>query len=158
MAIENIHFGKPERRLSWEEAHDAAQQLANKIRESGYIPDRLVGIAIGGLIPLALLAEELDIHDVTTISAKSYMGKSQGEVAVKTLPEGVKDKKILLVDEVAETGATLQKVSEALQAQGVKEMRTSTLAINTATCTFKPDFYALGDDAWIVFPWEKDLE
>ncbi len=151
-----MYFEKPERKISWEEVHNAARELARAVRESGYQPDYLVGIAVGGLIPVALLAEELSLYDIKTISARSYQGKVKGEVTAGDIPEGLQGKKVLLVDDVAETGATLQKVSEILKRGGVSELKTATLAVNTDTCTFMPDFYALGDTAWIAFPWEKE--
>ena len=144
--------------LSWQQIEDLSKKLAAEIAESGFRPDYLIGITVGGIIPLALLAEELDISNVITVSATSYEGKERGETKVTYLPEiDLRGKKALLIDEVAETGETLKELSKILlDRYGLSELKTVTVGINRKKCKFLPDFYAIAADGWMVFPWEKE--
>ena len=144
--------------LSWRQIQTLGKKLSGQISASGFRPDYLVGIAVGGLIPLALLAEALDMRNIVTVSVNSYSGTKRGKLHVRYLPKiNLKNKKVLLVDEIAETGETLKQVSKILIGRyRVGEIKTATLAINKAKCSFLPDFFVFEDDKWIVFPWEKD--
>ena len=65
---------------------------------------------------------------------------------------------ILLVDEIAQSGKTLHKISEIiLQRYKANELKTATLAANGDVCEFWPNYFVLiekGD--WTMFPWEKE--
>ena len=147
-----------ENKLSWEQIADLSKKLAATIKSSGFEPDYLVGITVGGLIPLGLLAEELDIRNILTVSASSYEGKEQRELEVKYLPNiDLTGKKILLIDEVSETGQTLQHIAGLLKEKyQPNELRTATLVVNMKESKFHPDFYSLEANEWMIFPWEKD--
>lgn len=146
-----------ETKLSWDKIEQLSKDLAAAIEESGFVPDYLVGITVGGLIPLGLLAEELDIRNVLTVSASSYDGKQQRELKIRYMPEAdLSSKKILLVDEVAETGQTLALIAQAMKEKyKPAELRTAALVVNTKTSKFHPDFSALKTEEWLDFPWEK---
>jgi len=144
--------------LSWKQVDDLVNILAREIKNAQYKPDCLVGITVGGIIPLALLAKELDMNNVITVSASSYEGYEQGPLRISNMPQkkSLQNLRVLLVDEIAETGQTIQTVRDALLAdQTLKELKTAALAINLKKCKFTPDFYALADERWIVFPWEE---
>ena len=144
--------------ISWEQVAQLSKQLAKRIQASGFKPDCLMGITVGGLIPLGLLAEELDIRNVVTISARSYSGREKGELEVRYLPTiDLKDKRVLLIDEVAETGTTLKHVVNLVNEKyQPSELRTATLGINKASSQFRPDFCGLEANEWVTFPWEKE--
>lgn len=147
-----------ENKLSWEQTAELSKKLATTIKESEFEPDYLVGITVGGLIPLGLLAEELDIRNILTVSASSYEGKEQRELEVKYLPNiDLAGKRILLIDEVSETGQTLQHIASLLKEKyQPSELRTATLVVNVKESKFYPDFYSLEAHDWIIFPWEKN--
>ena len=65
--------------------------------------------------------------------------------------------KVLLVDDIAETGDTLKAISDIILSQyKVSELKTVTLGANTDKCKFYPDFYVFEEKGgWVVFPWEK---
>lgn len=143
--------------LSWEDVSVLAQKLGVEIKKSGLKPDLLIGITVGGLIPLALIAKELDIQDVVTASARSYNGDTRGELKVTYIPSiDLSGKSVLLIDEIAETGSTLRRISEEIAARcAPKSLRTATLALNPELCELRPDFCVMEDVRWLVFPWEK---
>ncbi|MEK9161012.1 MAG: phosphoribosyltransferase family protein [Patescibacteria group bacterium] len=145
-------------KLSWEEVQEHASLLASKVRSADFAPEVLIGIASGGLVPLALLAKEFASAKVATIVAKSYQGTTQKEVEVGGLPDmDLSDKKVLLVDEIADHGTTLMKVTEALKAKyQIGELRSAVLIKNKDRCIHAPDFYVRETADWIQFPWEKE--
>lgn len=145
-------------KLSWEDIERITDELALKIKESGFVPDYIIGITSGGLIPLYFLTKKLDIDNILTISASSYNKDVKGEVRVTYLPEvDLAGKKVLLVDEIVETGDTLTTISGAVTSKyNTAEVRTVSLAINKGKCKFLPNYYMLEGDGWVVFPWEKE--
>jgi len=145
-------------RLSWGDVERLSEELGRKITESGFVPDYIIGITTGGIIPLGLLVKALGVKNILTVSVSSYEKNKQKELAITYLPEvDMEGRKILLVDEIADTGTTLNNISEALgERYKIGVLKTATIAVNKAKCAFWPDFFALADESeWVVFPWEK---
>ena len=144
--------------ISWNKLEMLAAQLARTIEASGFKPDYVVGIAMGGLIPLALVADRLKVKRVATISARSYdeKTKKRGKLVISHVPQiKARGKKILLVDEIADTGETFKAVSEVLRDKcGAKNIKTAAIVVNTTHCRIPPDFSAMNVDKWVVFPWD----
>lgn len=145
-------------KFTWQDVEKNIEKLADKIKKDGFEADYIIGITTGGLIPLGLLVEKLGVHKILTVSAKSYEKDKQKELSITYLPEvDLSGMKILLVDEIADTGITLNKVSQAiLNKYNVVELKTASLVINNRNCNFLPDFFAASVDSWAIFPWNKD--
>ena len=147
------------KKLSWEQIEEGFEELANNIKASGFKPDYIIGITTGGLIPLYFLVKKLDVDNILTVSASSYEKDKQKELQITYLPEiDLSGKKILLVDDIAETGISLKGVSDAIIAKyKISELKTATLGVNKDKCKFFPDFYIFSEQGeWVVFPWEKE--
>ena len=144
--------------LSWRDIRELSTKLADSIRRSDFKPDCLIGITVGGLIPLTLLSKDLGVTDVRTVSAASYSGSAQGTLTVSNVPEtDLAGRNVLLVDEIADTGETLKEVSRILREQcGANDMKIATLVVRTDKCKLRPDFSALDSERWVVFPWDED--
>ena len=149
---------KSEVHISWAQLEKLAAQLSRMITESGFKPDYVVGIAMGGLIPLALVAENLKVKNVATMSACSYDGKNRkrGKLVISHVPRfQARGKKILLIDEIADTGDTFRDVSKVLKEKcGATHIKTAAIVVNTIRCRILPDFSAMNVDRWVVFPWD----
>ena len=145
-------------RISWDAIDRDALLLADKVRAGEFVPDVLIGIASGGLVPLALLAKQFPSAKVATIATKRYEGRDEREIEVGGLPDlDLTDKKVLLVDEIVDHGGTLQSVTEALRAKyAIGELRSAVLFVNTINCKAYPDFYVEEIEDWVIFPWEKE--
>jgi tRNA-dependent cyclodipeptide synthase len=156
--ILKVKINKPMTKLSWKDIEDSIKQLAYKIKESGFLPDYIVGITRGGLIPLYFLAKKSGINNVLTVSAIHFdkAGK-RGDFSINYLPQiNLKDKKVLLVDDIADSGVTLKGVCEAMLAkyEGI-DLKTATIALDKNKSIFFPDYYVIeekGDQ--IIFPWD----
>ena len=145
-------------KLTWEDLEKITDELAAKIKTDGFKPDYIIGLTVGGLIPLYFMVRKLDnVRNILTISANSYDKDKKGDFKILYLPEvDLSDKKILLVDDIAGTGDTLKKVSEILvDKYRVRELKTATI-VATKDSQFWPNFYALEAlTDWVVFPWDK---
>lgn len=145
-------------KLSWDDVEKITDELASKIKASGFMPDYIIGITTGGLIPLYFLAKRLDCFlNILTISANSYDKDKKENLKILYLPEvDLSNKNILLVDEIAGTGGTLKEISSILiDKYEVGELKTVTLVV-LKDSQFYPDFYVLEEGGdWVVFPWDK---
>jgi len=140
----------------WDDVYELTLKVAEKIWKSGFSPDILVGIARGGWIVARLLSDFLDNSNVTSIRIEFYKGISEtGEKPQITQPliVDVKDKKVLICDDVADTGYSLIAAVEHIKEKGAKEVKVATLHLKPWS-SFKPDYFVVETDAWIIYPWE----
>ena len=150
------HGGSEYELVSWNDVERAIDKIAGQIASSGFRPDVIVGVMRGGVVPSRLLADRLGIEDIGTIEVKLYVMPGQrGERPFLrqplTLP--IKDKRVLLVDDVSDSGLTLQFSVQAVSLYMPAEVKTSTLYIKPWT-KYVPDFYAEQTTKWVIFPWE----
>ncbi|MBS7618965.1 phosphoribosyltransferase, partial [Candidatus Bathyarchaeota archaeon] len=95
---------------SWDEIYEMCLDLASMIKASGFKPDLIVGIARGGWIPARLLSDFLNNPNITSIKVEFYLdiGKTKDEPTItQDIQVPVNEKKVLLVDDVADTGKSL---------------------------------------------------
>ena len=105
--------------VSWDQFHRDARALAWRLASSGPF-NAIVAITRGGLVPAAIVARELEVRVIETVSIASYHDyKTQGGLKVlKTIAPDVANlndgAKILIVDDLVDTGATAKLVREML--------------------------------------------
>ncbi len=140
--------------VSWNEYHTLAQTLADAILAKKIPYDEIVAISRGGLALGHLLTDLLRIP-ISTISIQSYTDiQAQGELTiVLPLQKSIQDKRVLLVDDVADSGKTLIRAVEHLNESHPQEVATVTMFYKPHS-TFKPDFFAAETTKWILFPYE----
>ncbi len=146
------------KKISWDDIEGAVENIARQIKKEKFEADYIIGIASGGIVPLGLLAKKLQLKNILTLTARSYAGEKQEELKVTYLPEvDLQGKKILLVDELVDSGQTLEKITKIiLEKYQPSQLKTATLAINKQNCKFMPDFFSIASENWVVFPWEKE--
>ena len=146
--------------------------LARQIYESEFSPDLLIAVWRGGTPPGIAIHEFLSLKGLnlahTVIKVQSYKGIEQrGEIKIEgleyLLPLIHKDNKILIVDDIFDTGRTLEALIKTIQ----DKAKDKGPVIKMATIYYKPsknqtkmvpDFYLKVVDQWVVFPHElKDL-
>jgi xanthine phosphoribosyltransferase len=146
--------------VSWDQLHRDARALAWRLDGKG--PDgggwkAVVAITRGGMAPAMIVARELDIRTVDTISVKSYNHQEQSAPRVIKTPDMdlVGDGTgVLIVDDLVDTGKTLEVVRALMPKAHV------------ATVYAKPKGEPLVDtfitgvsqDTWIFFPWDMALQ
>ena len=119
-------------RLSWNEVETAAQQLVQKIKDSGFEPDCLIGITTGGLFPLAMLAKRFTGKQIYTVTTKRHYDGTKDWITVEYMPVAdLEGKSILLIDEITHIGTTIQSMAEVLRTEYKAGcVKTATLAAN----------------------------
>jgi hypoxanthine phosphoribosyltransferase len=143
--------------LSWKDIEEASISVAEKISASGFTPQVIIGVLRGGWIPARILSDLLNLSDVGAIEIKFYKGieeRSERPVITQPLVCDVKDKSVLIVDDVADTGKSLQVALGAVSLYGPKQIKSVSLYVKPWSVII-PDFYYAQTDKWIVFPWEK---
>lgn len=139
---------------SWDEYHALARSLATKILQDKIRIDEIVAISRGGLTLGHLLTDLLRVP-ISTFTIQSYTDiQSSGEVKItKPLTVPLFGKTILLVDDVADRGTTMQRALEYLKMFTPKKIYTLTLYYKPHS-TYKPDYFAKTTSAWVSFPYE----
>ena len=141
---------------TWYQIYSLLLSQAEKIRQSGFKPDIIVGVTRGGWVPARVLADLLEISHLATVGIEFYMGVAETRsepILTQRVSAYVQGKKALLVDDVADSGKSLQLAKEHLWQRGVKEVRIATLYRKPLSVT-KPDYCEKETRCWVVFPWE----
>jgi hypoxanthine phosphoribosyltransferase len=141
---------------TWNQVHAMLVDQAEKIWGSNFNPDVIIGVARGGVIPARILSDLLENSNFTVIRVKSRHGNPDDRrepVLIQPLIFPVQGKKVLVVDDVADTGRSLDMVKEHVQQQEAQETRIATLYYKPWS-TVKPDYYEKETEKWIVFPWD----
>jgi len=145
-----INYLKP----TWEEYHELSQKLAEKliIKEKPF--DRIIGIARGGLTLGHIMSDFLRIP-ISMIAIQSYTDiKQQGQVTITgILHTSIKTQRVILVDDVADTGKTLVRAESYLRSYQPESITTATLYFKPRSI-FKPDYHIIETTKWILFPYE----
>ncbi|CAN2204900.1 COG2236 Predicted phosphoribosyltransferases [Candidatus Nanopelagicaceae bacterium] len=145
--------------LSYQEFGGAIRQLAQVIKDSGYEPDIVLSIARGGLLIGGALGYALGVKNTFTMSVEFYTGVNERLVLPVVLPP-VPNKvdltglKVLVADDVADTGATLKLVREFC-GEYVSEVRSAVLYEKPHSVE-KPDYAWRQTVKWIEFPWSVE--
>jgi hypoxanthine phosphoribosyltransferase len=141
-------------KLSWNKFYQDCLFLGKKIKDSKLKIDRLIAISRGGLIPARILSDFLQLP-ISNIVISSYTNLKQlKEPEIIEVSEiDLKDKSILIVDEVSDTGKTFIRALKYFQEKPVKNILTCAPYIKPKT-KFFPNFYQKIIDAWIVFPYD----
>ncbi|MGQ9760046.1 MAG: phosphoribosyltransferase [Candidatus Methanomethylicaceae archaeon] len=142
--------------LTWEDIHSSLLNIANKISESRYSPEMIVGIARGGWVVARILSDLLDVKDMASLKIEFYKGigeKDQKPRITQPVSESPSGKVVLVADDVADTGESLILAKEHIVSHGAKETQLATIHLKPWS-RVKPDYYAEITDAWIIYPWE----
>ena len=145
--------------VSWDQFHRDARALAWRLSASGPF-DALVCITRGGLVPAAIVARELGIRMIETVCVASYHDyKNQsGLQVIKGIAEaaaGVNHQggKVLVVDDLVDTGGTVRVVREMLPNAHYATVYAKPLG-RPLVDTFITE---VSQDTWIYFPWDMGL-
>lgn len=141
---------------TWSQLNETAFEVAQQIIRKGKEYDRIVTLAKGGWPMSRSLVDFLNISSVASVGIKFYQGinnRMNRPEVYQDLPVKVKGERVLLFDDVADTGESLDFTTEYLRSQGVAEVDCATLFYKPHS-QFKPAFYAAETEAWIIFPYE----
>ncbi len=147
--------------VSWDEYHQLIERLALKIHESGWEFDQILCLARGGMRPGDVLSRIFDkpLGIMSTSSYRDEGGTLQGRLDMAkyiTMPKGELAGRVLLVDDLADSGVTLNAVVDRLRAMpSIAELRSAVIWVKGVS-TYTPEYYvdALPTSPCIHQPFE----
>jgi len=141
---------------SWNQIYRMLLNIAEKIRRDRFIPDIIVGVCRGGWPPARVLSDLLGNPNLANVKVEFYLGiaeTKESPVLTQPISLSVEEKKVLVVDEIADTGMSLKLVKEHIARKGALELKIATIYYKPWSVTV-PDYYEKESTCWIVFPWE----
>jgi xanthine phosphoribosyltransferase len=145
--------------VSWDQFHRDARALAWRLAGAGPF-NALVCITRGGLVPAAIVARELGIRVIETVCVASYEHQKQGQLQVLkkvaaevTAAGGGGGEKVLIVDDLVDTGKTAKLVREMLPKAHFATVYAKPMG-RPQVDTFITE---VSQDTWIFFPWDTGL-
>lgn len=145
--------------MTWSEVGESARYLAQAVYDAGYRPGIILAVARGGLIPAAAVAYALGVKNTYTMNVEFYTDVDQRLEVPMVLPPvpdliDVAGADMLIVDDVADTGRTLQVV-QAFCAGKVAQVRTAVLYEKDQSLV-RCDYVWRRTNSWITFPWSAE--
>lgn len=145
--------------LTWDGFGVASRELAQTIADSGFEPEIIIAVARGGLLPAGALSYTMGVKLSDAINVEFYTDVAE------TLPdpvlleplldvESISNRRLLVVDDVADSGRTLHLVLDLLRKYGA-EVRSAVL-YGKSRSEISPDYVWKHTDDWIVFPWSAE--
>jgi hypothetical protein len=148
--------------ISWDEYHQLIERLALAVHRSGWAFDQILCLARGGMRPGDMLSRIFNkpLAIMATSSYRADAGTIQGRLDLAkyiTLPKGELAGRVLLVDDLSDSGVTLAAVVERLRGMpAIRELRSAVLWVK-AVSTYTPDYFVetLPTSPWIHQPFEE---
>ena len=151
--------------LTWQGFGDACRQIAEQIADSGWMPDLIVAIARGGMLPAGAISYALGVKANGAINVEFYTGVGKTMLEPEILEpymdiSSLEGKRVLIVDDVADSGKTLKLIMDLISEKGLSmggdsakvDARSATIYLKP-TSIIKPDYVFKQTDKWINFPW-----
>jgi len=141
--------------VEWPLFGELSRALALKVVRS-YDPEIIVGVATAGVVPGAVIAAILDREFHSIVVTRRYQAESVRDTPAifGAVPAAVRGKRVLIVDETCDSGATMRLAVNAIVNAGAEEVRT---AVAFKTGSYEPDFHALATESTIVLPWDREV-
>lgn len=148
--------------INWHDITFCINRLVDSLQSTEFLPSAIIGIGRGGLIPATLIAYKLNVREVHNYSVQSYSDNKSRSTEFTTIQEPgdiisrSTNKNILLVDDLADYGATFMHVRDSLINKYTDlNFRTAAICIKDHT-SYVPDYYVTvyPKSEWIIFPWD----
>jgi len=143
---------------NWEYIYGLCRDVSDQVKGDAFEPDVVVALARGGWFAGRCICDFLGLDDLTSLKMEHYVGTAEktGDPEVRyPMPEGsVEGKDVLIIDDIADTGGSIERAYEYVTDRDAGEVRTATLQL-LQTSEFDPDYVGerLDEWAWVVYPW-----
>ena len=143
---------------NWEYIYGLCRNVSDAVKRADFEPDVVVALARGGWFAGRCVCDFLGLNDLTSLKMEHYVGaaeKSDEPQIRYPMPEGsVEGKNVLIIDDIADTGGSIQRAEEYVEDRDAGAVRTATLQL-LGTSEFQPDFVGerLEQWTWVVYPW-----
>ncbi len=142
----------------WEYIYGLCRTVSDEVRADAFEPEVVVALARGGWFAGRCVCDFLGLDDLTSLKMEHYVGTAAktGEPEVRyPMPEGsVAGKDVLIIDDIADTGGSIERAYEYVTDRDAGQVRTATLQL-LQTSQFEPNYVGerLTDWTWVVYPW-----
>ncbi|MFW9786905.1 MAG: phosphoribosyltransferase [Candidatus Thorarchaeota archaeon] len=142
--------------LDFDDIYNYAYQTATKVKRSGWRPDAIVGIARGGWVHARIACDLLGVKDLYSVKVDHWgVTATKDGKAKLTCPlvGDVNGKKVLVIDDITDTGESLTMAVEHVKEKGAADVKSATL-MHIAGSKFVPDYFGVEIAwAWEIWPW-----
>ena len=142
--------------LSWNQVLEQIKELGLKIKKDNFKPDILIGMIRGGLVPTRMLSKELGCNDIYCLRVR-YVKKGKERTRNVRIIHGLNvdltNNKVLIVDEIADSGETLRLVTDYIKFFNPSEIKTAVIHLKE-TSKFNPDYFLVKVNKWVNYPWD----
>jgi len=142
--------------VTWEEISDLTKIAVENLWQSNYCPETVVGLTRGGWVVARMCCDLLGIKDLQGLKVEHWgITATPDKTAriVGTQDVNVKNKKVLVVDDITDTGDSMKLAIEYISKQSPAALKTLT-AHHIKGSKFTPDYYGNEIDwCWMVYPW-----
>ena len=155
---------------TWQDVKNQTQEILRQIQRDSWVPDYVVGLTRGGLVPANLISQYLEVP-METLKVSLRDDNSQPESNLWMAEDAFEQRRILIVDDINDSGATLNWIKEDWMSGALPDnpkwaeiwgdtVRVAVLVDNEASASeLNVSYTAVGlnkaeEDCWIVFPWE----
>jgi uncharacterized protein len=142
---------------SWDQIYDLMVDLGRKVKESGFKPDVIVGVSRGGWPPARIMSDLLNNPNLANMKVEFYKNigvRSKKPRITQPVTSDVKNRKVLVVDDVADSGLSLRAVRNHLRRKNPDDVKVCTIYYKPHSI-YIPDYFAKRTSSWIIFPWER---
>lgn len=145
--------------IAYETFLDGVQILASRIDDSGWLPDFIVGIGRGGLVPAVYVSHRLNLPMLSIDHSSKVSGFAE-ELLGKVAEKSAAGVRLLFIDDINDSGGTIAQIRMLLSRSGCHEdnLRFAVL-IDNMSSKVQVDYHAetidrAHDKRWFIFPWE----
>ena len=154
---------------TWQDVERQTQEILRQLQRDAWMPDYVVGLTRGGLVPANLISQYLEVP-METLKVSLRDDNTQPESNLWMSEDAFEQKRILIVDDINDSGATLNWIKENWEDFHPSKpepwltiwnnsVRFAVLVNNEASEFTRIDYSAVDinkaeEDSWIVFPWE----
>lgn len=147
-------------KINWEDVENNCYTLNEKFRLDKYSPEIIMGLSRGGVIPARILSDILNNTNLYFFDAKLYDGTNKTDKVIIRCDislSNIRNKKIILVDDIYDSGTTMKAVIKYLNDNKVYSVLSATLYTREGIQD-QPNYFSkiVKRKDWIVFPWEKN--
>jgi hypoxanthine phosphoribosyltransferase len=143
--------------ITWEHFYGLARKLSLAMYKASFQPEIIVAISRGGCIPARIICDYLDVFDLDVIKIEHYHGVHKEKSAILRYPlsADINGKRVLLVDDVSDTGDSFDVAIQHLLENGDPEDLKTAALHHKSVSRYIPDYYAeiVHEWRWIIYPW-----
>lgn len=157
-------------KFSWFFIKTICSSLAKRIKEDNFMPDFILTIKRGGLIPSVIMSHLLNIRDIkvvnikTTLTDKINSEKIPPRLVTSLKKSKIQGKKILIIDDIVGTGKSLTLLISKIKKLSPKEIKSAIIVLNEENYEKTPqhtrvfiNYIGKRVRGWVIFPWEKEI-